>query len=445
MRHLIKLREISGERRDAVLYDTAASTLTWLDGTPVALAPLGTALQKGPMAVPAPAVNGAALPGRKSTHLRRINIQLGLTCNYSCSYCLQRHQPEGAAAHVDDVAVFMSKMDGWYDGGRDGKGAGTEIRFWGGEPFAYWKMLRPLGLAVARRYPNARLAIITNGSILTPVILDWLDECNISIAISHDGPGQHLRGPDPFDDPKRRENILAAYDRLSPNGRVSFNCVLTREHHDLAAIYDWFAARLEGRPLHLTTEGMVTPYHDEGVDTAPAWMDVGAISARIASSIISGKGRAFGSVRSRLTEFHQSLVDGRRADGLGSKCGMERPDYIAVTLAGDVITCQNVSTAATAPNGQSHVVGHVDQLDDVRLTTMTSWQYRENCRKCPVVQLCKGNCSFLQDRMFAAACAASKSYESAILAAALFFLTGMVPEQIETIDDAALVLTEAAR
>jgi uncharacterized protein len=42
-----------------------------------------------------------------------------------------------------------------------------------------------------------KLSVITNGSILSDEIIDWLMMLDFAVAISHDGPGQSVRGPDP--------------------------------------------------------------------------------------------------------------------------------------------------------------------------------------------------------------------------------------------------------
>ena len=69
----------------------------------------------------------------------------------------------------------MQQLEGWFAGGEDGQGAGVKIEFWGGEPFVYWKLLKPLGEAVKARYPNAQLSIVTNGSLFDDEKLAWVE------------------------------------------------------------------------------------------------------------------------------------------------------------------------------------------------------------------------------------------------------------------------------
>ena len=109
---------------------------------------------------------------------------------------------------------------------------------------------------------------------------------------------------------------------------------------------------------------------------------------------------------------------------LGQKCGLDRNDTMAVDLKGNVYTCQN-----TADDG--HRIGHVDALDDVRLTTATHWSLRDECKRCPVVQLCKWACMYLEGEYWNRACDNSFTYNIALLTGALWMITGKVATAID--------------
>ena len=149
---------------------------------------------------------------------------------------------------------------------------------------------------------------------ITPEIVEWLDALGATVGISHDGPGQSARGPDPLDNRLQRRHLLALYDRLLPQGRVSFNVVLTDTNHDLRAIADWFAAKLEGRARSLTVEGVVIPYHAEGHECSLGGDERQAAFMRsILHAVVAGEGLAFQAVRRKLDDFFQSLATARHA------------------------------------------------------------------------------------------------------------------------------------
>ncbi|MFV1309892.1 radical SAM protein, partial [Klebsiella pneumoniae] len=126
-----------------------------------------------------------------------IKIQLGLSCNFECEYCSQRFVPRAEETNPDYVDDFVNNMDSWYKGDGD-----AEFEFWGGEPFVYWKTFKPLAERIKDKYPNSKLSVITNGSLLDKEKNEWLDTLGFQVSISHDGPGQWVRGPDPLDDPE---------------------------------------------------------------------------------------------------------------------------------------------------------------------------------------------------------------------------------------------------
>lgn len=137
------------------------------------------------------------------------------------------------------------------------------------------------------------------------------------------------------------------------------------------------------------------------------------------------------SPRDRMMSFVNALRTKRPASSLGQKCGMDKPDSIAVDLKGNVLTCQNVSAAATAPNGEAHRIGHTDQMDQVALTTSTHWSKRKECPKCPVLQICKGACMFLEEALWDASCDNAYSDALPIFVAVIEFLTGLIPMHID--------------
>jgi uncharacterized protein len=125
------------------------------------------------------------------------------------------------------------------------------------------------------------------------------------------------------------------------------------------------------------------------------------------------------SIREKARDFIESLRTGRAASAVGQKCNMDAPGHLAVDLQGKVMTCQN-----TGARG-AHDLGHVAQLDAVRLDTATHWSLRECCWHCPVVQLCKGGCMYLEGEHFAQSCENEYRYNVAILDGILRQVTGL--------------------
>jgi len=359
-------------------------------------------------------------PLGKSRSPRILKIQLGLSCNYACSYCSQAFQiADATVSKLADVEHFLTQLDSWITD------APEKIELWGGEPFLYWAKIKRLVPALAARFPRAAFSIITNGSLLDREKLDFIAEHDIAIIISHDGPGQHLRGPDPLDDPDKRRWIEALLAERP--GRTGFNAVLTRQHHDLRALKSWFAKRV-GPDIFVGLEGVVNVY-----DAATAigtgrfeLAELNSLTRSIFEALVDDP-NAFG-LGERIDEFYASLQRQRPIAALGQKCGMDREDTIAVDLLGNVMTCQNTGAKGV------HKIGHVADFDAIALDTATHFAFREECMDCPVVQLCKGSCMFLEGEFFKQSCANEFAFNFGVMMAAVWHLTGMAVVQIANFD-----------
>lgn len=364
----------------------------------------------------APRVSRAS-PGRKSPAPATLKIQLGMRCNYHCSYCNQASEVDaGTVTRTADADDFLAGLDGWLEG------APARIEFWGGEPLLYFAKLRRLVPALRARFPQAELAMVSNGSLLNEEILDFIEAHDLFVAISHDGPGQHLRGPDPFDDPLRAHWLREFWRRRGgARRRAAFNFVLTPATADIPATRRWLADRIGDPALRVDLEGVVTVYDDRTLAGPGHWSEADYARMRAGVDAAFGSGEAF-EIRDlalRARDFIHSLRHRRPSSALGQKCGMDAPDQLAVDLHGNVMTCQN-----TGAEGH-HRLGSVAAMAEVKLDTATHWSDRESCTHCPVLQLCKGSCMYLHDAHFAQSCDNEYRFNLAVLGAVLHHVTGL--------------------
>jgi uncharacterized protein len=369
-------------------------------------------------------------PAGKS-NIKNLKIQLGLSCNYSCEYCSQRFVPNIDHSNSKLVDNFLQNLDSWL------KDPPDQIEFWGGEPFVYWKVLKPLAEKLREKFLFTKFLVITNGSLFNDDIIDWLDEMGFVVGISHDGPGQNVRGPDPFENPKQKEMIMKLVNRFLPQGRVSFNSMVHRENMDRAKIQKWFEDLLGTYAKFNIGEGGFIDVYDEGgkANTLQNHEEHLAFRRTTLDAINNQEINRFLIYRHRIGEWLDSFGNHRPANVLGQKCGMDNENTIAVDLRGNVLTCQNVTAVSKAPNGNSHRIGHVTKFDEIELNTATHWKFRDECSKCPVLQMCKGSCMFLEDEYFKISCDSAYSDHIPFFAAAFEEATGDLPYAIRALDD----------
>lgn len=397
-------------------YDNQTSSLTWADGMPVIPVKVGKFRDATAVSVDR--------PGRKGA-VRTLKISLGLSCNYECSYCSQRFVPHADSTNPDDIEQFIAQLTGALIEPLE------RIEFWGGEPLVYWKTLKPLAERLRQLHPNAHFNIITNGSLLDAEKNEWLDRLGFGVGLSHDGPGYHARGADPLDDPEKRAAIMDLYGRLHPQGRISINVMLHADNRSRAHVQAWLQERF-GQDVRIGEGSFIDPYDDGGLaSTFQTPADHISFRAMAFKELRLGMASNFGVAQQKVMDFVKSIQTARPASALVQKCGMDKADNLAVDLHGNVLTCQNVSAASTAPNGQPHQIGHLSNLQAVKMRTATHWSQRANCASCPVLQLCKGSCMFLEGRLWDAGCDAAYSDNVPFLAAAIEYLTGCLPYYIE--------------
>ncbi len=409
-------------------YNSSLSTLTWENGESVIPDPLTQA----DVTTPAKIEHG-------KRNLKTIKIQLGLSCNFECEYCNQRFVPHADSTNLNDIQPFVDNMNNWYHGGDDGLGKGTFFEFWGGEPLVYWKTLKPLAEALHQKYPNAIMSIITNGSLLDKEKNDWLEKYNFGVAVSHDGPGQPVRGPDPLEDPESKEGILDLYRRLAPVRRFSFNSMINNKNISRASIQEFFVnlvrTELGEEMLNYLVigEGTFVDAYDEGGLSSSLLDGEEDVKFRNISltELREGRVRAFTTVNQKVFGFIDTIKKGTRIESVPQKCGMDKADNMAVDLNGNVITCQNVSAVSHNPSGISHHLGNVSDLENVKLNTATHWSDRKECPNCPVIHICKGACLFLTGPLWEASCDNAFSDNIVMFCIAIEELTGCIPEYIE--------------
>jgi len=375
-------------------------------------------------------------PLKKSKLISWLKIQMGLSCNYSCDYCSQKFVERAPETSKKDIDVFMKKLENLqFD-----EDVGLKIEFWGGEPLVYWKTLKPLAEAMAEKFDSWKtkpvFSIITNGSILTDEIIDWLMMMDFSVSISHDGPGQFVRGPDPFDDPEQKERILGFYRMMTRLGKnISFNSMLNAKNQSRKEIRDWFINLTGDKNVSLGEGSLVDAYDEEGISNSlNTKQEHFQFRQKSFGELYSeGPTIGFGGQLAKVEGLIHSILNHDESKYLGQKCGMDDEHTISVDLRGNVMTCQNVSSLEISKNDEPHHGGTLDDYSNVSLTSVTHWSNRKECPECPVLHICKGACMFLDKKFWDISCANAYSDNVALFSAAFTMITnGYIPTLIKS-------------
>ena len=255
------------------------------------------------------------------------------------------------------------------------------------------------------------------------------------MSISHDGIGQKTRGQDPLEDADKKKWLFKLRNLLVPDNRFSVNAMIHKNNDSRLEVQKWM---INNFGMIAIGEGGTVDAYDEGGASMSWQSEEEHIGYRRKAfrEIMNRKINQFSILNQKLEHFITSLKEQRPSSSLGQKCSMDRPDNMSVDLNGNVTTCQNVTASSHNPDGMSHSIGHMDDLESVNIKTGTHWSDREECPKCPVLHLCQGSCLFLSpnSKEWKLSCDNSYSDNVVWLAAGLYEITGYVLYRIENDD-----------
>lgn len=348
---------------------------------------------------------------RKSDSPRFVRIVFGFNCNMHCKYCSQANTDKRAGTSVQQAVDFARRFCETI------KGEPDRMELWGGEPLVYWKHIKAIMPILKERFPHTLFGIITNGTLVTQEIVNFLDRNDMTCVISYDGPGQGLRGEDVFADERRRELWLDLYHRVKdrPRGnggktvRFAITSTLTRGNYDLSEVvaYDRRAFGDGTVPvMHDYVSAMGGIIGQSNYESAAFRLsDCASVEAAAYRNLRGPESCMSETIRSDAYKFVAKAI--HHTPTGTSICGSDGDDCLFVKVDGSVLQCQNNDS----PPG---LYGSVFDLKNARVRGATPWQKRESCASCPFSGLCRGACPFMKGNALAQACAVKRAYYKAV-------------------------------
>lgn len=351
------------------------------------------------------------------THLR---IQLGLKCNYSCSFCIQQQYSQQekypTQEEIDSVIILVSKITS----------EKCHIEFWGGEPLVYIKLLEQLLLRLREIRPKAKFSMITNGTLLTYPILSLLLKYRVHLSISHDGFAYFLRGKDPANDFRFVDLLQQGYDIFSKNNLgFNLNCVISQYNCDLIKLDQWFNQRLTNIPY--IYEGVVIAHSSNAIPfTKLSNQDYRLLDESIQRAILTSEYPRIAHALSKwillILRFLAYQLDTRKISG---KCDAAKPHVLSIDMHGNILSCHNVDS--------SQVIGSVQDIQEQFKvqSKFKHWSLRLDCINCFALLSCRGNCMRNDETYHTLSCPIQKQFHTSLMKAVLGLL---YKEQIQFIE-----------
>lgn len=129
--------------------------------------------------------------------LNRVVIPIGLKCNFNCRYCLRdiSKTPLPEVISEDMKQYLQTITSDWCE----------SVIITGGEPLLYFERVKEIFSYIPK---TTHKCIISNCSMITQEIVNYINENDIEVHLSHDGAEtEYLRGVDVLKNPKLRDLI----------------------------------------------------------------------------------------------------------------------------------------------------------------------------------------------------------------------------------------------
>lgn len=347
----------------------------------------------------------------KSDTPRFVRIVFGFNCNMSCKYCSQANTDKRKGTSIKQAVEFAEKFCTLI------KGEPKKIELWGGEPLVYWKHIKAIMPILKKRFPNTLFGIITNGSLVSREIIDFIDANDMFCVISYDGPTQYLRGEDIFANEEKRKLWVELYHRVKDKPRhispstalFALSSTLTRLSPNLGEVIEYnrkMFGDITVPVFHDYVTAMGGIYGQEDYEaTSFKLSDCEKIELDTYTNLnapdINFSNTSLGSAKEFIAQVAHHTPIGT------SICGSDGEDCLFVKVNGDILQCQNNDVVGSP-------YGTIFNLNEVRIPGATTWQERETCSTCPFAALCRGACPFMKGNAFASACAIKGAFNKGI-------------------------------
>lgn len=414
--------------RESFLYDNITSCLYTQNGSPVLSFPNKGVIRKNDNF-------DRAVYHKKIRQLRNLKIQVGLGCNLACRYCGQRNYVDTSERSVPIIPIRPNRepnIETFLVRLREQVDSVNSVVLLGGEPLLYMHRLVPLVRGLRASWPDARISTITNGTLLTREIADWLVDNRIHLFVSHDGPTSSLyrTGKNCFSDTTCLDAMRHYVDRsrrekLGLNLQISV--VITPENTRLSDLQPWFEERLK-RPCSLSFESIVRLNKKTRDSVRPFdSTSLGTLAVEVQKAFLNPDS-GLKSFISKADAVASRLIARTDLRTLRFGCDVAQENVLSCDLFGNLLACAPYPADKTA-------YGEIEDSTNALCDVLIPWDGRNTmrCADCPFLVSCLGGCAFQTNENHAISCMNLKYWHAIVLMAAWFRLFGTCIESIEPI------------
>lgn len=366
----------------------------------------------------------------KSTDNISLRITLGFNCNFNCKYCLENYTAKSIVKPIFIVkeSSLKEKVDNLINKLKNNLTKVNSITFWGGEPLVYLKTIKLLVPKLKELYPNVKLGTISNGSLITKEVAQYLLDNEIGLTVSHDGPtfSNYRDDLNPLENPKVLEGLKYYKEQAKEKGLFfGFNIVVTPDNSDLSKLHPYFAQYFED-DVNINFEGIVklSDFSKDVVKKFDSNTKKVLLNNLIAFGSTVNGNHSYYSIRNYVSKLISRLVNKQLYK---NSCFINNKNAVAVDMQGNLLVC----------HGSDKTYGTLDTIKTSKFPneSLHFWKDRKKCKECPMLVSCLGDCIMASDRDNKLSCENHMIWHSGLFLAAWKLLFDSIITRIEPIKE----------
>lgn len=323
--------------------------------------------------------------------LTTLVLNVSNACNMGCHYCYGGGFDDPRVGRQMEWATAKQSVDFLFQ--RSGQNRHLTIVFFGGEPLLNFALIRQV-VSYARELASEKgkqvdFTLTTNGTALTPEVIEFLRTYRFGVTVSIDGPPEihdqrrvFKTGRGTYDviEPRIKE-LLRSYQSRPIGARVTLSRGVTAVERIFDHLSDLGFAEVGFSPV---TSGDHERYTLTATDLSTILAGFQALADRFLEKALQNEYLGF----SNLSQMIMDLAAGTNKQlPCGAGLGLLDVDH-----QGDVYLCHRF--AGTPGAGSYGNVGHggVDLVRLRRFLDAASVDHKLECRTCWIRRLCAGGC-----------------------------------------------------
>jgi uncharacterized protein len=344
--------------------------------------------------IPSPASNrGRTIPKteQKALPLKTLVLHVTDSCNLACTYCYQSSQGRPSkSTEAMSPEVARRSVDFLFD--HSGNLEEVVLVFFGGEPLLNFKLIAPLveyaSTKASSNQKKITFSITTNGTRLTPEIIQFIEQKQICVTVSIDGPEEvhdlHRRFPDGSPSYKMILPNLRNLLRAQTGRPVVARVTLVKDADMVPLIFDHLRdlgfAEVGFAPI--TTEDFAYQIKKDGMDKLLEHFR--NLAERFLQTAVKGDFFGFSNLIDLLVNLHQGEI-------LSHPCGAGLALF-SVAPRGELYICQRFTGKDQFRMGDIFSGFSQDTIETFRAETEVS--QKEGCQSCWARCTCAGGCYY---------------------------------------------------